>query len=158
MEGGLCIWEALSGRKATLCGARPGSPTLDFYPRPPRGGRLEHLRHSLARRLFLSTPSARRATPPGVRGFGCPLISIHALREEGDAGPLHWPGRWRISIHALREEGDVGRYEALCTAMDFYPRPPRGGRQFDPAVAETEWIFLSTPSARRATHTSLNTL
>ena len=35
-------------------------------------------------------------------------ISIHALREEGDAA---WVPSWRaspISIHALREEGDVG--------------------------------------------------
>ena len=57
--------------------------------------------------LFLSTPSARRATyytgalPEPQKG-----ISIHALREEGDL-----PGRaygliYNISIHALREEGD----------------------------------------------------
>ena len=35
------------------------------------------------------------------------MISIHALREEGDpqAGHLDGPHR-TISIHALREEGD----------------------------------------------------
>ena len=34
-------------------------------------------------------------------------ISIHALREEGDAGLLRTGERkGRISIHALREEGD----------------------------------------------------
>ena len=34
-------------------------------------------------------------------------ISIHALREEGDCVPcrLLWE-HWDISIHALREEGD----------------------------------------------------
>ena len=101
-----------------------------FYPRPPRGGR--HSRNYTGRRtkqisihalreegdhaiyyglsipdLFLSTPSARRATagrclliitaryfyprPPRggrpkmtVRGQAEPDISIHALREEGD--------------------------------------------------------------------------
>ena len=34
------------------------------------------------------------------------LISIHALREEGDPGTRSHPGRYGISIHALREEGD----------------------------------------------------
>ena len=39
---------------------------------------------SLTTLLFLSTPSARRATPE-VRGQKGPRnISIHALREEGD--------------------------------------------------------------------------
>ena len=35
-----------------------------------------------------------------------PIISIHALREEGDATAGTRPARARISIHALREEGD----------------------------------------------------
>ena len=35
------------------------------------------------------------------------IISIHALREEGDAGPHRRQDRdGQISIHALREEGD----------------------------------------------------
>ena len=33
---------------------------------------------------FLSTPSARRATPDDGNGTGKRNISIHALREEGD--------------------------------------------------------------------------
>ena len=55
---------------------------------------------------FLSTPSARRATviraplPPKL------VISIHALREEGDAGTEGLTVAKAISIHALREEGD----------------------------------------------------
>ena len=36
-----------------------------FYPRPPRGGRLEAYIKPLGLRLFLSTPSARRATGAG---------------------------------------------------------------------------------------------
>ena len=58
--------------------------------------------------IFLSTPSARRATggcaPPALGG----AISIHALREEGDQLPDP-PEMLRggISIHALREEGDM---------------------------------------------------
>ena len=56
---------------------------------------------------FLSTPSARRATIDGIRTAVLGKISIHALREEGDAavdGITHPPDV--ISIHALREEGD----------------------------------------------------
>ena len=37
-----------------------------------------------ALRIFLSTPSARRATGAGLVLLLCHLISIHALREEGD--------------------------------------------------------------------------
>ena len=58
--------------------------------------------------IFLSTPSARRAT--AVRTACARLfcrISIHALREEGDVCvPLSLYARAHISIHALREEGD----------------------------------------------------
>ena len=35
-------------------------------------------------RVFLSTPSARRATNSGTDGEALYSISIHALREEGD--------------------------------------------------------------------------
>ena len=35
------------------------------------------------------------------------LISIHALREEGDASGRQRHHQRRISIHALREEGDA---------------------------------------------------
>ena len=34
----------------------------NFYPRPPRGGRHDYLRTNVGLQLFLSTPSARRAT------------------------------------------------------------------------------------------------
>ena len=38
------------------------------------------------------------------------LISIHALREEGDRKPVEAIfASDRISIHALREEGDIGK-------------------------------------------------
>ena len=36
-----------------------------------------------------------------------------------------------ISIHALREEGDILDNYGFAVATDFYPRPPRGGRQRD---------------------------
>ena len=57
--------------------------------------------------LFLSTPSARRATFGYEYPTGKTKISIHALREEGDFFELFKPFRVKISIHALREEGDL---------------------------------------------------
>ena len=80
--------------------------------------------------LFLSTPSARRATRQATLYLNYIIISIHALREEGDLlrhpaqtvpDPfLSTPSARRatleltlpqalenISIHALREEGDL---------------------------------------------------
>ena len=35
--------------------------------------------------IFLSTPSARRATPATAQAVDAEDISIHALREEGDS-------------------------------------------------------------------------
>ena len=61
--------------------------------------------------LFLSTPSARRATCRVRLLKRASEISIHALREEGDV-PQALPAQpFAISIHALREEGD-GRNDA----------------------------------------------
>ena len=34
-----------------------------------------------------------------------------------------------ISIHALREEGDSARICCSRFRINFYPRPPRGGRR-----------------------------
>ena len=59
-------------------------PWTHFYPRPPRGGRPGSLSMICFLRSFLSTPSARRATPERrIQRLQQP-ISIHALREEGD--------------------------------------------------------------------------
>ena len=103
--------------------------TEHFYPRPPRGGRPTSMLFAAAFFLFLSTPSARRATVGGAGRKPSKDISIHALREEGDliapgvVSPgvlfLSTPSARRatlqtaagrqvnaISIHALREEGD----------------------------------------------------
>ncbi len=56
--------------------------------------------------IFLSTPSARRATRLAVLFVHPKEISIHALREEGDDDVNTQVGNIAISIHALREEGD----------------------------------------------------
>ena len=101
---------------------------------------------------FLSTPSARRATHYAFNPENKVAISIHALREEGD--PMTKPcssklfvflstpsarratscllRAWQcacISIHALREEGDDSVSLCAVQPTNFYPRPPRGGRQ-----------------------------
>ena len=79
--------------------------------------------------LFLSTPSARRATVTCVVHNKTSYISIHALREEGDCEMLSILYSQRISIHALREEGDPLSPPRLFRRVNFYPRPPRGGRR-----------------------------
>ena len=57
----------------------------NFYPRPPRGGRLVSLNIKAAPDLqFLSPPSARRATMTPFGPAEDIEISIPALREEGD--------------------------------------------------------------------------
>ena len=81
----------------------------DFYPRPPRGGRLFS----------------------GVQCFPAIIISIHALREEGD--PKTSGGNTKRNAY-------------------FYPRPPRGGRHIVCRKSSGHLLFLSTPSARRATY------
>ena len=100
-----------------------------FYPRPPRGGRRRHDMADIAASGFLSTPSARRATYVAVLLVQFHAISIHALREEGDSWISQNEDWLQISIHALREEGDA----------------------FLIASRMRSSVFLSTPSARRAT-------
>ena len=119
--------------------------------------------------LFLSTPSARRATgfpdrsgsqpryfyPRPPRGGRQDLIepeaverkiSIHALREEGDKTTTsQGPRRSRISIHALREEGDSRRSWRSSKGRNFYPRPPRGGRRPDRAGGRGTKDFYPRP-------------
>ena len=65
-------------------------PLSYFYPRPPRGGRPLAAHAVVVRLIFLSTPSARRATLEAEDNL-CQLvrISIHALREEGDRCTEH---------------------------------------------------------------------
>ena len=41
--------------------------------------------------------------------------------------------QYYISIHALREEGDRLQHAYCKNHKNFYPRPPRGGRQIDNA-------------------------
>ena len=101
----------------------------DFYPRPPRGGRPWAKRVLTIWGIFLSTPSARRATRQGLLPRSQSGISIHALREEGDV-----PDCWEVqSDETFLSTPSARRATGLTGA---------------PSNAEQ---FLSTPSARRAT-------
>ena len=46
-----------------------------------------------------------------------------------------------ISIHALREEGDVGLPFHSVGRSHFYPRPPRGGRRPPEAPAASDRLI-----------------
>ena len=83
--------------------------SINFYPRPPRGGRPKQATGYEDAKVFLSTPSARRATLLHGGDVYPQSISIHALREEGDARGFAPRAKVCISIHALREEGDWAR-------------------------------------------------
>ena len=80
--------------------------------------------------IFLSTPSARRAT--GALGKYIEAIEDFYPRPPRGGRPganALAKGEVLISIHALREEGDATRSSSMTPSM----------------------AFLSTPSARRAT-------
>ena len=114
----------------------------NFYPRPPRGGRRRGQQARGVTKVFLSTPSARRATASDCGHADQVLISIHALREEGDAPASSLPS----------------------TPSNFYPRPPRGGRPTTPPSLRTEVNFYPRPprggrpraTARAGSHSSIS--
>ena len=66
----------------------------------------------------------RRATRDVPLFLRREVISIHALREEGDVQDVTVGTTDDISIHALREEGDPSRLLPDNCASNFYPRPP----------------------------------
>ena len=130
--------------------------------------------NSLVNMVFLSTPSGWRATSSALPRRFPAVISIHALRVEGDhtgSRGHHW---LRISIHALRVEGDLS-FVVFCQHLRRFLSTPSGwratayaGRHWLPQVISihalrvegdceyyAKWItvykFLSTPSGWRAT-------
>ena len=143
-----------SARRATSAIRKRGPTTAYFYPRPPRGGRLQRVVDFVQLFQFLSTPSARRATV-GIHGVSSTspifLSTPSARRATTKNQPflpkklflstpsarratlLHLHGKelLHISIHALREEGDFRHRNSRTYKLHFYPRPPRGGRHLD---------------------------
>ena len=80
--------------------------------------------------IFLSTPSARRATVGMLVDSNIPS-DFYPRPPRGGRPDLLFEHdqQCRISIHALREEGDFTYFETHTVFLNFYPRPPRGGRQ-----------------------------
>ena len=126
---------------------------LYFYPRPPRGGRPKRLKKTDTGEEFLSTPSARRATPCAPGSVHVPVGHFYPRPPRG---------------------GRLSSGRACRGSADFYPRPPRGGRpegivpldvgqdisihalreegdMIKHRADSIQKLFLSTPSARRAT-------
>ena len=145
-----------------------------FYPRPPHGGRLQQIKAQKYVTVFLSTPSAWRATAPdaaagtvddhfyprpphGGRHLQSRMTAAsryfyprppHGGRRTSSTMP---PISEMISIHALRMEGDGADRAGQGRGQDFYPRPPHGGRPVSDSRQHHPPAFLSTPSAWRAT-------
>ena len=101
--------------------------------------------------IFLSTPSARRATNFHVTLRCCfKFLSTPSARRATS-----------LSCYCKRRPGYFyprpprgGRRDPRCElpkVRNFYPRPPRGGRRRNSLSGCSTSRFLSTPSARRAT-------
>ena len=126
--------------------------TLDFYPRPPRGGRRGCSARIFGRKRFLSTPSARRATR-AEKIDPAKFEHFYPRPPRGGRRVSRRPHRPRkeISIHALREEGDVPEGVGLLVQGVFLSTPSARRATMPHCIGQPRQIFLSTPSARRAT-------
>ena len=96
-----------SGWRAT-CAFSGATKCSGLFLSTPSGWRATAVTmlYALADQIFLSTPSGWRATHQTGRLEGGVVISIHALRVEGDCNELRVCSQEFISIHALRVEGD----------------------------------------------------
>ena len=127
-----------SARRATIEVSNSRNASADFYPRPPRGGRQVALMTYSTTKQFLSTPSARRATVNAYRENKRLIISIHALREEGDTPrPASASSTTYFYPRPPRGGRPAGQSCIAPAARDFYPRPPRGGRPSPPCWTTT---------------------
>ena len=132
----------------------------------------------MAAEIFLSTPSARRATlphrvdlqsvwhfyprpPRGGRPSYLDLIVLYSTYfyprpprgGRRAAGCREDEEILFLSTPSARRATYIG-LEIKRPFLDFYPRPPRGGRLISLSIVMAAEIFLSTPSARRATTTT----
>ena len=111
------------------CGAGRRLSALDFYPRPPCGGRPAPHSSLMSVILFLSTPSVWRATyADGSVEIVEVFLSTPSVWRATFAAAAAGAGQ-NISIHALRVEGDPSARCPRGRSANFYPRPPCGGRQ-----------------------------
>ena len=79
-------------------------------------------------------------------------ISIPALREEGDLWLVDLIVDSTISIPALREEGDaVFVFTVFVDSLISIPALREEGDRATAGSSSSSFVFLSPPSARRAT-------
>ena len=148
---------------------------INFYPRPPRGGRRFSGFLLRCQRIFLSTPSARRATlsvldtsvtatvflsTPSARRATILILRVRLFFFYFYPRPPRGgrPGvgaaeaaKILISIHALREEGDEAFSPSGFGSQKFLSTPSARRATLARVAHCFAWLFLSTPSARRAT-------
>ena len=109
------------------------------------------LRPPEERALFLSTPSARRATGGCSSSLSSTTFLSTPSARRATAVDFGG-GKVKCDFYPRPPRGGRPHQCDLPPPVgDFYPRPPRGGRH---AMIWQEWFrdqFLSTPSARRAT-------
>ena len=102
--------------------------------------------------IFLSTPSARRATNYKMLKKMSNVISIHALREEGD---LQMMSGLLSNLAFLSTPSARRATSCICSYSPaghyFYPRPPRGGRLhlLRPATRSTGHFYPRPPRGGR---------
>ena len=118
---------------------------------PARGATCPCLLRPAAPPAFLSTLPARGATGrqeerAGSKQFLSTLPARGATRRPRAAGPEQ-----RISIHAPREGSDPKSGSQGSRSRNFYPRSPRGERQYTTTAGDRQAAFLSTLPARGAT-------
>ena len=119
-----------SARRATVSASSTSTAPPNFYPRPPRGGRLPAQQFRTVCQKFLSTPSARRAT----RSSGHPLdlfefLSTPSARRATCRCTLQ-PGLFRFLSTPSARRATWSQNSLFIFKKYFYPRPPRGGRQW----------------------------
>ena len=132
--------------------ATPNHVLSDFYPRSPRGERLnKYAKTKTCSKISIHAPR-EGSDQIGVNIVFAIIISIHAPREGSDglsAHPTHAAAHFyprsprgerqeasmqdntndKISIHAPREGSDWVISTGRQKVADFYPRSPRGERQ-----------------------------
>ena len=144
-----------SARRATLVHLEWVVGPEDFYPRPPRGGRPPPLplRCRTWKNFYPRPPRGGRPSDTGVQDHPEQFLSTPSVRRatRTTMGKLL---ELLISIHALREEGDMQTQTAAGLGNEFLSTP--SARRATPAEREENHpkTFLSTPSARRATWAS----
>ena len=141
-----------SARRATTSAHRNALSWVFLSTPSARRATVGSVISAIKQKLFLSTPSARRATTSTLWSSSC---SRYFYPRPPRGGRLY-------------------RSDCSCRCSNFYPRPPRGGRrqllavyprpryisihalreegdQRFFALSSRMMVFLSTPSARRAT-------